>query len=129
MSSEIISLGGIVDKVRAIRRSSGDRVLYLEATVHVKMDEDIFEGQYGGAVTTELAIPVPVNTTINPGDVATIHIQTVNPFGQRFAPALEVGNPADELDEDMLAEAAVERDDNFDEDAYNEAVIDVSQDA
>jgi len=110
MSFETIILSGIVDKVRAVRRSSSDEVLYLEATIHVKMDEDTYHGQYGGAVTTELAIPVPVETSINPGDVAAINIETVNPFGQRFKPALEVGNPADELDEDMLADEAADVD-------------------
>ena len=105
--SGIIPVGGYTPLWAALvfaffRRSSSDEVLYLEATIHVKMDEDIYHSQYGGAVTTELAIPVPVETSINPGDVAAINIETVNPFGQRFKPALDIGNPADELDEDAL---------------------------
>jgi hypothetical protein len=127
--SEIFVHNGIVDKVRAVRRS--EEVQYLEATVHIKMDEDDYQGQYGGAVTYDLSVPLPIETGVNPGDVVAIHMQFVNPFGKRFHAALDIGeNPADELDEDMLAEAAVERDDNFDdEDDINEAVIDVSQDA
>jgi hypothetical protein len=129
--SEIFVHNGIVDKVRAVRRSSSDEVLYLEATIHIKMDEELFTSQYGSPVTSDMTVPLPIGTEVNPGDVVAIHMQFVNPFGKRFHAALDVGeNPADELDEDMLAEAAVERDDNFDdEDDINEAVIDVSQDA
>ena len=127
--SEIFVHNGIVDKVRAVRRQ--DEVQYLEATVHLKFDEDQYQGQYGGQVTYDLALPLPIGTEVNPGDVVQVHMNFINPFGKRVMPALEVGdeNPADELDEDMLAEAAVERDDIFDEDDINEAVIDVTQDA
>jgi len=95
--SEMFVHNGIVDKVRAVRRN--DEVQYLEASVHLKFDEDDYQGQYGGTVTADLAIPLPATTKVNPGDVVAVHMQFVNPFGQRFVPALEVSEP-DELDED-----------------------------
>lgn len=83
-----VGLTGIVDKVRAIR--SNDEVRYLEATVHVSMSEE-YVGTYGGKVTVDLSIPLPITTEINPGDVCQVSLDFVAPFGHRFQPALEVG--------------------------------------
>ena len=99
-SHHYIGLNGIVDKVRAVRGGSDDDVRYVEATIHVKMGED-YKSTYGGNVTTDVLIPLPVTTEINPGDVASITIDVVNPFGKRFVGALTVGNEeADDDDDD-----------------------------
>lgn len=107
--SEYVVLSGIVDKVRAIRGGSQDDVRYIEATVHIKMDED-YESPYGGKVTVDLPIPLPITTEINPGDVANVTISTQNPFGRRFVGALTVGNEEEPLEvmveQGMIEEAA-----------------------
>lgn len=103
--SELFAQNGIVDKVRAVRRN--DEVQFLEATVHIKMGDE-YQGQYGDKVTSDMLVPLPIGTTVNPGDVVAITMSFVNPFGQRFQPALEVGNPTDVLDEDMLEDATNE---------------------
>ena len=99
--SEQWGMNGIVDRVRAVRRN--DEVQYLEASIHIKMGEED-SGQYGGEVTIDLPVPLPTTTQVNPGDVVSVQMQFVNPFGQRFMPALEVSqeNPADVIDEDLL---------------------------
>jgi hypothetical protein len=96
---EYIVLNGIVDKVRAVRGGATDDVRFVEATVHVKMGED-YVATYGGSVTTDLSIPLPVTTEINPGDVAVVTISTTNPFGRRFVGALDMGN--DDDDDDII---------------------------
>ena len=96
--SSFTQLGGIIDKVRAVR-GNDDEVLYVEATIHVKMGDD-YKGVYGYDVSTELVLPLPVTTEVNPGDVAEVTFSTRNPFGQRFVGALTVGN--EDEDEDAL---------------------------
>lgn len=105
--SEIFVQNGIVDKVRAVRRQ--DEVQYLEATVHLSMGEE-YHGQYGDKVTSDMLVPLPINTTVNPGDVVAISMHFENPFHKRFQPALEVGeNPADVMNEDILVGEGDER--------------------
>ena len=84
-----VGFNGIVDKVRAVRRRG--EVSYVEATVHIKMGED-YKGTYGDSVTLDLAVPLPVTTEVNPGDVVSVNFSFVNPFGRRFVGALTVGN-------------------------------------
>jgi hypothetical protein len=94
-------LAGIVDSVSAVRKSGSDEVLYLKARLHFEFDKDEYQGIYGGLVTQDWELPLPIDSGINPGDMVAVQIQVVSPFGQRFAPALEMGDPRDEgFDED-----------------------------
>jgi hypothetical protein len=109
MSETHIHRAGIVDRVAAKRRSS--EVVSLAVTVRF---ETMLANEYAynnEQQVDEVTFHVPPSEGVNPGDVVIMNISFKNPFGQRFVPALEVGNPADELDEDALAEAAAERDD------------------
>lgn len=95
-----VVLKGIVDGIKAVRRSGSDEVLHLKATIHFDFDDE-YKGVYGGIVTEDWTLPLPVDTTVNPGDVVSIEMSILSPFGQRFAPALTVGDPRDEgFDED-----------------------------
>ena len=96
-----INLAGTVDKVRAIRHN--EEVTYLIATVHVAFDKDDgFVGTYGGDVTADLDIPIDVRSGINPGDLVVLTMGVVPPHTQRFVPALEVGEPEETHDGDVL---------------------------
>ena len=123
-NSEIWTMNGIVDKVRAVRNSS-DEVRYVEATVHVKMDES-YKSQYGSDVTIDLPVPLPIGTGVNPGDVVSVYMQFVNPFGKRFMAALEM---PDTDEQSSVSHESDDNDENLDEDDYNEAVVNTSQDA
>jgi hypothetical protein len=125
MSETHVSRVGIVDAVQAKRKNS--EVVSLAVTVRF---ETMLVNEYSYSDETrtdEVIFHVPPAEGVNPGDVVVMGLSFKSPFGQRFVPALTMAdneNPADELDEDMLAEAAIERDDNFDD-----AVINTSQDA
>ena len=116
MSETHIHRAGIVDRVAAKRK--GSEVISLAVTVRF---ETMLANEYAynsEQQVDDVTFHVPPAEGVNPGDVVIMNLSFKNPFGQRFVPALEVGeNPADELDEDAL------------EDDINEAVIDVSQDA
>jgi len=103
--TEACGFNGIVDKVRAVRVN--DEVNHLEATIHIKLGEE-FKGSYGGAVTMELAVRLPVTSQVNPGHVAQVSLAFMDPFGARFNPALEMGENEEEEwaapEEDILEE-------------------------
>ena len=91
---------GVVDSVKAVRASGTDEVLHLRASIHFDKSDE-FTSMYGGGVTMDWDLPVPVDSGINPGDVVSCELSILSPFGQRFAPALTVGDPRDEgFDED-----------------------------
>lgn len=99
-------LSGVVDSVKAVRQSGTDEVLHLRATIHFDASKE-FTNTYGGGVTMDWDLPIPVDSGINPGDVVSVELSILSPFGQRFAPALTVGDPRDEgFDEDREAELA-----------------------
>lgn len=91
------AMQGIVDKVRAVRNSS-EEVLYLEVTIRVTFPD--VKGRYGDTVTSDIVIPMPVSTEVNPGHAAAIDMVFMDPFGQRFKPALEVSNDEEAVDVD-----------------------------
>jgi hypothetical protein len=122
MTETYINRIGIVDAVRAIRADG--QVKYLVATARFETE---IPNEYGyGEKQRVDSVDIAIGTGegVNPGDVVQLNVSFTSPQAQRFQPALNIGNPADELDEDMLAEEAIERDDNFDD-----AVINTSQDA
>lgn len=90
---------GIVDKVRAVR-GSNEEVKYLEATIRIDHGTE-FESRYGGNVTSDLPIAIPVTSSVNPGDLVQVTFQFANPYGQRFAPALEASTDEDADDTEM----------------------------
>jgi hypothetical protein len=103
MSQTYINRIGIVDAVEA-RRKDG-QVVYLVASVRFET-EIANEFGYGEKQRVDnLAIALGVGDNVNPGDIVTFNATFTPPMAQRFQPALEVGNPADELDEDALADA------------------------
>ena len=103
MSETHINRIGIVDAVEA-RRKDG-QVAYLVANIRFET-EIANEFGYGEKQRVDnLAIALGTGENVNPGDVVILNVSFKNPMGQRFQPALEVGNPADELDEDALADA------------------------
>lgn len=80
---------GIVDGVKAIRKDK--TVLRLEATVRIETE---YETSYYGdepQIDTVL-VSLPVDSGVNPGDIATVSMSFVSPDVQRFVPALEVGS-------------------------------------
>lgn len=102
-----INLAGVIDKVRAIRKD--EQVQYLIATVHVAFDKDDgFVGSYGGQVTADLDIPIDVRSGINPGDLVVLTMGVVPPHTQRFVPALEVGEPDEDVLDVMVEESMKE---------------------
>jgi hypothetical protein len=56
---------------------------------------------YGGNVTFDPILILPVDSGVNPGDVAVINVAFQSPFGQRFQPALEASTNGEE-DDDVL---------------------------
>ena len=95
--TEACGFVGIVDKVRAIRRQG--EVNHLVATVHIKLGEE-FKGEYGGDVTMELDVRLPITSQVNPGHVVQVSFAFADPFGARFNPALEAGAVEDDDDDD-----------------------------
>jgi len=85
---------GIVDKVRAVRNNAGE-VLRLDVTIRVETGLDTTS--YGqDQHVDEVTVGMPVDANVNPGDVVSLALHFTNPFGQRFQPALEVGESDEE---------------------------------
>jgi len=97
--TEALGFNGIVDKVRAVRVNG--EVNHLEATIHIKLGDE-YKGTYGGEVTMELAVRLPVRSNVNPGHVVQASFTFMDPFGQRFNPALEMGQDEDDGGDDVL---------------------------
>lgn len=107
--SEQISRAGIIDGVTARRKNDGNEVVSLG--VKVRFDTYLNKTYNYGEQKTEVdevMFSMPPNSNVNPGDVVVMTLDFKSPFGQRFVPALTMSdeNPADVLDEDMLADEA-----------------------
>jgi hypothetical protein len=87
-----LDLTGIVDRVEAKRRKSGDieEVYALEATIRVEFGED-YKVQYSDTAVRNYPVLLPPTTKVNPGDVVTISFGVARPRGQRFQLALDIG--------------------------------------
>ena len=106
MSETHISRAGIVEGVKAKRKGSEVVSLAVNVRFDTMLIDEYAYGSQGDTKVDEVMFHVPPAEGINPGDVVVMNLSFKSPFGQRFVPALEVGqeNPADELDEDMLAD-------------------------
>ena len=106
MSETHISRAGIVEGVKAKRKGSEVVSLAVSVRFDTMLIDEYAYGSSGETKVDEVQFHVPPNSGINPGDVVVINLDFKSPFGQRFVPALTVGddNPADELDEDILAD-------------------------
>lgn len=86
-----ISRAGIVDAVSARRRNS--EVVSLAVNVRFEtMLVDRYAYGDSSTQTDEVVFSVPPNSGINPGDVVVMELSFKSPFGQRFVPALSVGD-------------------------------------
>ena len=108
MMSEYIRRAGIVKGVTA--KEYQGQYKYLAIEVAFETEEEVAYYSNSDKKVDEFMFTLPLGSPVNPGDVAVVTMEFEKPFGQRFKPALEVSNPADELDEDLLAEDAVEVD-------------------
>lgn len=93
---ERLSRQGIVDKVEAKRKQ--DEVVFLEATI--RFDTGLMtDYAYNDDIRIDkIAIAFGALSGINPGDLVTFDMVVQSPLTQRFAPALTVGDLADEDD-------------------------------
>ena len=90
-----IERAGIVEGVSARRKNS--EVVSLAVTV--RFDTMLMDSYAYGENSTqidEVTFSVPPNSGINPGDVIVMTLGSKSPFGQRFVPALTVGEDDEE---------------------------------
>jgi len=94
---ESYNIAGIVDSIKAVRGRE-DKVLHLEATIHVKHN---FTDRYSDNVTTKWILPIVVSDEVNAGDIVLLTINIDSPIGKRFAPALTASsNDTYDIDDD-----------------------------
>jgi len=85
-------------------REYEDEAKYLQVTIKAPTDLPVAGWQSNSNTNRhvdEIQMAVPLDVVLNPGDVVAIHIQINAPYaeGNRFRPALEVGDTeADVLD-------------------------------
>lgn len=97
-----ISTAGIVDKVEAKRNGAGD---VLRLSVIVRVETDYAQTYYSeNKHVDEIMLSLPVDSRVNPGDVASVTVAFQSPFGDRFRPALEVSNGDDDDVLDVMVE-------------------------
>lgn len=92
MSDEHISRVGIVDSVSA--RRHGGEVKHLRVRVRVEADVPSAEWVASGETKVqidEISLSLPVESGVNPGDIVVLSASFKSPFGERFQPALEIG--------------------------------------
>ncbi|GAF70568.1 unnamed protein product [marine sediment metagenome] len=104
--SEYIRRAGIVKGVTAKEYGGEYRHLSVQVSFETQEPTAGWQSGSGEKKVDEFNFTLPIGSPVNPGDVAVVTMEFESPFGQRFKPALEVGveNPADVLDEDMLAD-------------------------
>ena len=103
MSETYVNRIGIVDAVKAIRADGQVKYLVATARFETEIPNEYGYGEKQRVDSVDIAVGVSEN--VNPGDVVVLNATFRSPQAQRFQPALEIGNPADELDEDALADA------------------------
>ena len=104
MNETYIQRIGIVDAVKAKRKDSSEQreVMFLTATVRFETELET-GANYGDKHRTDVVeIAVGAREGVNPGDLVAMTLTFTSPTGQRFQPALEVGEDVEtyELDDD-----------------------------
>jgi hypothetical protein len=96
MSETHIHRAGIVDRVAAKRK--GSDVISLAITVRF---DTMLVNEYNYGDNTqidEVTFHIPPAEGVNPGDVVIMNLSFKSPFGQRFVPALEVGEDIEDVE-------------------------------
>jgi hypothetical protein len=90
-----ITRAGIVEGVSARRKNKE----VVSLAVNVRFDTMLVDSYAYGEGTTqtdEVSFSLPPNSGVNPGDVVVMDLTFKSPFGQRFVPALSVGDNEEE---------------------------------
>ena len=82
---------GIVDGLTAKRRKK--EVTSLEAKVRFDTELESSNEWSSEPITDTVLINLPPGVDVNPGDLVHLSLRVTKPFGQRFVPALEMGDP------------------------------------
>jgi hypothetical protein len=97
--SEYIRRAGIVNGVVARKHKSEYKNLRVDVTFDSEQPIGGYEYDEPNQID-EFSITLPIGSPVQPGDAVVVTMEFTNPLGQRFTPALEVGEP--EVDEDVL---------------------------
>jgi len=94
-------------------REYEDEAKYLKVTIKAPTDLPIAGWVSSSSKTSrhvdEIQMAVPLDTILNPGDVVAIHVQINAPYaeGNRFLPALEVGDTESDVLNVMVEESMI----------------------
>jgi len=94
-------------------REYDDEAKYLRVEVKAPTDLPLAEWTSSSSKKVrhvdELSFALPLDAIVRPGDIVAIHVQISNPFaeGNRFRPALEVGDSDEEVLDVMIEESMI----------------------
>ena len=94
-------------------REYNDEPKYLRVDIKAPTDLPVAEWQSSSADMARhidtITMALPLDAVVRPGDVVAIHVQISNPFaeGNRFRPALEVGNTEADVLDVMVEESMI----------------------
>lgn len=102
---------GMIKSVRV--REYNDEAKFLVVEIKAPTELPVAQWTSGSAEVSrhvdEISMAVPLDSIVRPGDVVAMHIQISNPFaeGNRFRPALEVGDTEADVLDVMVEESLI----------------------